>query len=214
MKRLGFKKEIMINVYRSLVQSHFISSAIVLCSVSKATMQKMEKIQTRFLKIIEIEEKTAKYDYKLDTVEKTIDLHCKNILQRVLNDQKHPTTLSLTRRENTKSLRYQFPYVINKCKTIEHQNSYLQKYIRILEDEQFTPNLHQTMQSSHDQTIGESSITSEENDTTCKQCGRSNFVSMRGLQQHIRIAHKNNIKNKTNFFIINKIIIHNLKHTH
>jgi hypothetical protein len=175
LKNISFKKEILITVYRSLVQSQVISNAITLCSTSKRVQEEMEATHKRFLKVIGVNE-TEIRKYKIETMSKLVDEHCKKTLSKILNNEEHPTTKTLEKRES--HTRNKFPFRIHKCNGEKYQNSFLQKYIRKLEQESYTA-------TNTKKTIINQKII---NQVKCEICSKR-FDTTRGLNSHTRIKH-------------------------
>ena len=190
MKRFGFREEILINIYRSLVLGQIISSAVVLCSVSNKTLQEMEMTQSKFLKIIGISSDVAQNKYKIAKIPDLIDNHCLNLLRKILSDENHPITKGLVKREEL-STRYRFPFRIEKCNSERHQNTFLQKYLRLLEKEKFElKSIKNLKQNNTDQShsILEEPTTSIPM-VKCDKCGNL-FKNSRGLKIHEGKKHK------------------------
>jgi hypothetical protein len=87
MKNLGFKKEILTTVYKSLILSHINSNSTVLCSTTKQVKEEIESVQNKALKIIGIKSDEEKKKYKIEPTEDTIDKQCMNTMAKILGNQ-------------------------------------------------------------------------------------------------------------------------------
>ena len=102
LKRLGFEERILINVYRSLVLSHFNYSSPILASTSAADKHEMQSFQKRILRIIGIKQDIAKEKYNIDHIEQHIEHAALSKLKKVLADPKHQLTVKLTSQHQRK----------------------------------------------------------------------------------------------------------------
>lgn len=178
LKNLSFKKEILVNIYKSIVLNHIISNVATLCSTSKRVKDEMESLQRRFLKTIGITNKENP-TYKIVTIDELIEKHGKRRLVDILTNSDHPITKSLEKRESI--TRKGFPFKINKCKSEMYQNSYLQQFLRKLEKEGLIK------QANHTTTTNPT--TKEEEKVVCEICNKA-YKGTRGVNQHKRMTHK------------------------
>jgi len=132
MRRLGFKQEVLINVYRSLALSHFTYSAPLLTSASERAKVEMEHFQSRILATIGASEEEASRKYNIMSVKDLIDNTCKKLLKRILADEKHPLTTRIPRVK--RDTRQKFKFRPSKAKKKIYANSFVQKYLRTLRD--------------------------------------------------------------------------------
>ena len=76
LKRAGFRKEILVNVYRSYALSHITYNAPVLYSTTTSVKEEMESFQRHCLRIINTNHEALVTRYKLTTIEALIDKIC------------------------------------------------------------------------------------------------------------------------------------------
>jgi hypothetical protein len=112
LKRMGFGTGILVNVYRSLVLSHFQYSAPVLGSTSAAAKNEMAKQQASFLDIIGISSEHAAERYHIQPISSFIDSTCVNILKRIVANREHPITEQIRRPTSEMKSSHAFPYRI------------------------------------------------------------------------------------------------------
>jgi len=180
LKNLFFKQEILITIYKSLVLSHIISNVITLSSSSQKVINEMTALQNRYLKIIGINNSQDLEKYKIETIENLMEKHGKKRLTKILIDPTHPITKSLENRETI--TRKNFSFVIPKCKSEKYQNSYLQKYLRLLEKDGFTT----TSKPAERPPINNKNT---KEGVSCEICEKV-FKNTRGVNQHKRMMHK------------------------
>ena len=92
LKKLKFKQEILINVYRSLGLSNCTYSVPILISTSANAKNEMTKQQHRFLKIIGITPQKAYDKQNILPIDMFIAKSCTNIVELILKDETHPLT--------------------------------------------------------------------------------------------------------------------------
>ena len=92
LKRLGFKRDILISVYRSLGLSHINYSAPLLTSASNQAKTEMAQYQRRILRIINISAADAAKHHGIISIDDHIDNTCAKIMSRILNDKDHNVT--------------------------------------------------------------------------------------------------------------------------
>ena len=109
LKRLGFREEILVNVYRSLVISHIDYSCLVLTSTNCTIKNEMVGFQNRILRIIGISSVKAESTYNIIDVTDHIEKTCVQKIQKMLDDPDHYLTIKLT--TNTRS------YALHKLRT-------------------------------------------------------------------------------------------------
>ena len=176
MKTLGFKKEILVNVYKSLIMSHVISNAHILCSVSAEAKGEIERVQNKALNAIGIKNDADRQTYKIEEVDKLINKHCEQKLTTILDDPSHYITKDLKRKDNIKT-RNTFPFAPSKCRTTRYEKTFVQKYIRVLETN------HNNQKTSDKPTSNE--VHNNEKLTACNNCGKL-FKGLRGVNMHKR----------------------------
>ena len=175
MKNLGFKKEILITVYKSLILSHIISNSTVLCSATKQIKEEIENVQNKALKVIGINSNEEKKKYKIEPTENTIDQQCMNKMAKILANQDHHITKGLKKKEVIRT-RNNFPFQIQKCNKQQYQESFVQKYLRKTES-QYTNEEKETRETIN---IVEKFV--------CKQCNKT-YKSTKWLEKHIQNKH-------------------------
>ena len=105
--------------------------------------------------------------------------HGKQRLTKILTDPEHRITKALDKRESI--TRKGFPFVIPKCKSEKYQKSYLQKFLRLLEKDGYTPTSNKTEKQQISKKVNEDAI--------CDICKKV-FKNTRGVNQHKTKIHK------------------------
>jgi hypothetical protein len=131
LKLNGWSTHMLIAAYRAYFLSHFNYSAIMLTSASAAAKREMTSLNARLWRIIGIEENSAVCNNLLPITEH-IDSICKRTLQRIIADPTHPVTMSLARNTRPDS---RFAFTTQRAKKAAYNNSFLQKFLRILRNE-------------------------------------------------------------------------------
>ena len=90
LKRMGFKQDLLINIYRSVTLSQYLYSAPMLTSASNKAKKEMDKQQQRSTR--------AWRDYKIPHISDFIDQQCRQNVERMLKDPDHPLTLKTTKK--------------------------------------------------------------------------------------------------------------------
>jgi hypothetical protein len=135
LKHLGFKKEILVNVYRSHVLSHFTYSAVLLTSVTHSAKEQMSSFQRRLFRIIGINATTAKEKYGLVPIGQHVDQVCTNLLAKIIAQPSHPITLKLARcSDKSTRTNARFGFKIPKSQTAHHSRSFMPKFLHVLRD--------------------------------------------------------------------------------
>ena len=131
-------------------------------------------MQRRYLKTIGIVSKEDLAKHNIITIEELIVKHGRQRLTKILNDQGHPITRSLEKRESV--TRKNFPFKIKKCNSEKYQKSFLQQFLRTLEKEGLSTPILTTKAT-------------EVKNATCEICQKS-FKNTRGVNQHKRMIHR------------------------
>ena len=147
LRHLGFKTEVLVDVYRSLSLSHFTYSAPILLSTTTATLNEMVAFQRRALKAIGTNDPSQRHKYGITTIEQLLRCQSRRIVGRILRDPSHaitakiPRTLERSGRPST--------FKTSKARTTKYANSILQAHIREARDG--TSNLYtrETTDNSH-----------------------------------------------------------------
>ncbi len=130
MKNLGFQKSVLINIYKSLILNQIVSNAPVLCSANKSITDEIQHIQEKVLKIIDIK-KEDEAKFKIEPTSVVIDKHCKLTMIKILSNPDHNITKSFQTKDVSRP-RNKFPFRIEKCTRDIYQQSFTQKYMRVL----------------------------------------------------------------------------------
>ena len=137
----------------------------------------MESLQKRFLRVIGLESEDEIKKFNIIPISNLLENHCKTTLNKILADPNHPITKSLPKRDTTKT-RNKFPIAIQKCSKQKYQESFLQKYLRVLEAE-----------SIKDVTTAQLLISQTDTETVkCEICGKT-LKNQKGLNCHNRLMH-------------------------
>ena len=211
LKSMGFKEEILVNVYQSITLSQYLYAAPLLISASKTAKEEMMKQQSRFFNIIGITAARALGHYNIPTIESYIDQQCLAITERILGDQHHPITAAQESKKSQYNTRGS-QYVTRRTNTSKYQNSCLQTALRMKRDgyknkytnprraevttneylveiqtikktrEKKNPKRLQETKSIQDQKKAANSETVE-----CKQCGLT--FKAKGIKRHTTVTH-------------------------
>ena len=195
MRQLGFSKKVMVTTYKSLILGQIISNAHTLCSANKETLEEINNIQNRALKIINIKNNnnnSNNVDYKIINTDELIDKYCIKRLNNIIENENHPVTKSLIKKENINKTRQKFPFKIKKCRTNTYENSFVQKYLRILESGNNNTNNTDNKSPLKEKTNEKNKIKTE-----CELCGKF-FIS---IKIHKAKTHKNFEHNYSNVTI-------------
>ena len=182
MKKLGFQKAILVNIYKSLILSQVISNSTVLCSANKSIADEIQHIQEKVLKVIDIK-KEEEDKFKIEPTSAVIEKHCKSTMSKILNNPDHNITKSLKTKEIIRT-RNKFPYQIGKCNKQIYQQSFVQQYLRKLEAENEIHIKPSENNNKPVQEIDKTSIQGHKCETCDKIC-----LSKAGLKAHERLKH-------------------------
>jgi hypothetical protein len=131
LKKMRFKEEILVTVYKSITLSQFIQKSPLLTSTSNQAKNEMTNQQLRFYRTIGISPEIAYDKYHIPPIDNYIEHHCNSIIERMLEDQDHPINKKVQKKTtHTRSTALQ----PNQARTKKYQNSCLQKYIRTKRD--------------------------------------------------------------------------------
>ena len=132
LKRMGFKQELLMNIYTSLTLSQYLYSAPLLISASNSAKLEMDKQQQRFFNVIGIDSMYAWQVYKIPHIEEFIVNQCKLNVERMLKDPNHPLTINTAKKgvQSTRSSSF-IPAPFN---TDRYRDSVVQKSIRSKRD--------------------------------------------------------------------------------
>ena len=104
----------------------------------------MRSYHKRLLEIIGISDDVATKTYKLNSIEQLIDQSCIKLLSRVVGELQHPLTTKLNKVSDRSKAICRVKCI--KASTKGYENSFVQKYIRMLRDE--TIDLYTTTKKS------------------------------------------------------------------
>jgi hypothetical protein len=168
LRRIGLCTEILINVFKSLVLSHFRYSGILLDSCTERTKDEMQHFQNKLLRIIGVQRDEACTKYGVGDIRVFIERTGMEQTLRVLNSSTHslPTSLLASRKSHST-----FPFTIPRAKTTKFNESLVLKALRHLRE-----NVHGTgrkvtrLQAS---TQGQAIISGSKarNTVKCSHCG-------------------------------------------
>ena len=177
LRQLGFNQRALVNVYKSLISSQIAANATTLCSISESAKRDMLAIQKRALRIMNVKENDLS-SFKIKGIDELIAERCTLQMEKILADSSHPITLGLQKRTNVIT-RNNFEYIIPRCNTVRHQNSFIPKLTRQMEA---NTTKHTTTASK---TVSAPALKPK---TTCTICGKS-FIR---LKMHLRVHQKDN----------------------
>jgi len=211
LKKMGFKEEILVNVYKSITLSQYIYNAPLLSSASTQAKNEMSKQQKRFFNIIGITAEKALNEYKIPPIDIYVDQQNVNIVERILKDPTHPITQNQQKKSqyNTRSSQYTVP----RARTTQYQDSCLQRAMRTIRDgykDKYTnprkpetttteyiveiksvKNQNNKIKNTNNQKTSPNNTTEQQSldNRTCNTCNQT-FKSAAGLKQHITKKHK------------------------
>ena len=131
LKRVGFRTQVLVDVYRSFALSHISYSAPLLSSASSIIKAEMNSFEKRILRIINISESEVRLTYNLPSIQELIDTTCMKLLKRILSDPAHPLSAKVPKVGRSTA---QFQFKTNKAKREAYANSFVQKTIRMIRD--------------------------------------------------------------------------------
>ena len=136
MKRLGFKIDQIVTSYKSINLSLIDYSAPLLISSPISVTNPIKQSQKRFLRIINCNPDEAKQKFNLLPIDQYIEERCKCILERLLKNKTHPTTLKLQNNNNQKTIntRSKFQFKAPIAKHERYNRSFVPKTLRALRD--------------------------------------------------------------------------------
>ena len=91
----------------------------------------MDSFKNRNLRIMNLTQSEIEEKYKIPKLEAHIDNTCTQILKRIINDATHPLTRKLATRKGRKG---KVKCAASMVKTTHYANSFVQKYMRTLEN--------------------------------------------------------------------------------
>jgi hypothetical protein len=177
LRRTGFKRKILINVYRSLVLSHFNYSSPLLASATGSDKHEMQVFQNRILRIIGTTQQKAKQQYNLQEIEEHITKAAFKKIKICLTNPHHALRAKLL---DTDPRRGESRLKIAKAKTEKYNNSIIMQCLRELESARIQRNRTSNLTRT---TAAKASV--REPDTPCPTCGKV-FRGEKGLKMHKR----------------------------
>jgi hypothetical protein len=126
---MGFKEEILINIYRSITLSQYLYNAPLLESASTRAKNEMEKQQHRFFNMIGITSARALEVFKINPIVIFLDHQCVNVVERIFKDPTHNknkqlkvitiqealnTSQQLLEQKHTRTAAYKKPYELKE----------------------------------------------------------------------------------------------------
>ena len=131
LRRTGFERRILVNVYRSLALSHFHYSAPLLASASVADKNEMKAFQKRLLRIIGINATEALDEHKITDIDVLIEKAALGQVRKVLCDQHHPLSIKHARiHPRSGELVFKVPL----AKTEHYRSSIVPYSVRVFRD--------------------------------------------------------------------------------
>jgi hypothetical protein len=209
LKSIGFKEEILVNVYQSITLSQYLYAAPLLISASRSAKEEMLKQQTRFFKIIGITAERALSQYNIPTIESYIDQQCVAVTERILKDPHHPITVGQEKKKSPHNTRGS-QFATKRTNTNKYQKSCLQSALRMMRDgyknkytnprrtetttNEYQVEIHSIKKSSckNPKRLQEKKTTTIEvtSDTVdCEHCGLT--FKAKGIKRHQTVKHKN-----------------------
>ena len=124
--------------------------------------------------------------FNIASTEDLINKRCIEQMQKLLNNCNHPITNSLSRKD-TNSTRNKFEFNIERCKTERHMNTFVPKYLRVLEKTGFVTEEKKTKETNTNSTTSKviQNTQAAKNKTACPSCHKF-FITGTGIATHIR----------------------------
>jgi hypothetical protein len=88
---MGFKDEILMNIYRSITLSQYLYNVPLLRSAGSQAKKETEKQRHIFFSIIGITSARVLEVYKIEQIVTFLDHQCVNVVELILMDPRHPT---------------------------------------------------------------------------------------------------------------------------
>ncbi len=211
LKSMGFKEEILVNIYQTITLSQYLYAAPLLISASKTAKEEMTKQQIRFFNIIGITAERALSQYNIPTIESYIDQQCVAVTERILKDPNHPITRGQTSQKSQHNTRGS-QFVTKRTNTDKYRNSCLQAALRMKRDgyknkytnprrAEVTPDKYQveiqTIKLTKNKNLKRLQVSKTQQEATeisdmvtCDKCGKtfkkeaSNYTQPLNMQRH------------------------------
>ena len=110
--------------------------AVILMSCTSAEKTEMTHFQNRILKTIGITSDTAKTLYNITPITNYISDSCHRTFNRIISNESHPITASLTRNKRTQE------YTVPRARTASYLNSFMVTHLRELRNPGRRPDLY------------------------------------------------------------------------
>jgi hypothetical protein len=130
---MGFKEEILVDIYQSIALSQYLYAAPLLISARKTAKEEMTKQQIRFFNIIGITAERALSQYNIPTIESYIGQQCVAVTERILKGPNNPITRAQTSQKSQHNTRGS-QFVTKRTSTDKYRNSCLQAALRMKRD--------------------------------------------------------------------------------
>ena len=132
----GWSQRELITAYQAYGLSHFCYSAAILMSCTSAEKTEMTHFQNRILKTIGITSDAAKTLYNITSITNYINDSCHRTFNRIISNESHPITTSLSRNERTQE------YTVPRARTTSYLNSFMVAHLRELRNRGRRPDLY------------------------------------------------------------------------
>ena len=131
LKRLGFKKDILTTVYKSLFVSHLDYNSPILISATCEIKAQINNVQKRILKIIGIDNKEALENFNIENTNDRIERMSLKRVSKLLANPKNAVSKKYKNDDRSNSL---FRFKTKKARTKIYNDRVVQKCIRTIRD--------------------------------------------------------------------------------
>ena len=187
LKKLGFKKEILVTVFKSLFISHLDYNSPILISASCEIKAHINSVQNRIVKIAGITKKEALELFNIQDPIERIETMSLRKVSKLLADPYNAISKKYKNVDRSNSL---FSFKTKKARTKIYNDSVVQKCIRTLRDDFEKQELYRLTRPSTLENI-QLGIKNAKIKTECPTCNKM-FEAKIGIKTHMRKCKKIN----------------------
>jgi hypothetical protein len=181
LKRLGFKKDILSTVYKSLFVSHIDYNSPILISATCEIKAQIDSVQNRILKIIGIDKKEALEKFSIENTKDRIESMSLKRVSKLLADPKNAVSKKYKNVDRSNSL---FGFKTKKARTKIYNDSVVQKCIRTIRDDYSKQELYRLI-SPRTIEYEKGAVKIEKIKVECPNCNKM-FEAKTGIKIHRR----------------------------
>jgi ribosomal protein L37AE/L43A len=182
LKRCGFKEDILITSYKSLVLSHFSYSSTVLDSCTVETKLEMSSFQNRVLRIINITPERAFAEYGILDIDDQIDKSCFQTVNRLLANENHQLTKRLASNKSRTRANDRFHFTIPTARRAKFNKNPVIKTLRKLRDKRpdlYTAENIEPISRKRTTVVTQTPQTTAKAKEACPYCKKDGFVRLK-----------------------------------